>query len=119
MTAQWIDVPGGATTMGLGPEQARRVAEAAARRSRRLVAEDPDPLHGDREARELEEKWGNVDYLLEQLAFAQPAHSVELAPYAIASAPVSVAEWNEFQRATGARIAGVGGGTAARGKVLG
>lgn len=97
---EWIPVQGGKMLLGLRADEARMLAEAAAARSRKLVADDPDPLHAEREARELEEKWGNVDYLLEQLAFSMPAHPMELSPFSITKQPVTRGDWRAYQAAT-------------------
>jgi formylglycine-generating enzyme required for sulfatase activity/uncharacterized protein YjbI with pentapeptide repeats len=99
----WVEIPGGRYEIGLDERRARRLAEWVAGRARQRVAQDPDQLHGDREQTELEDMWGNPDYLIEMLAFSRPAHTVTLAPFAIAAMPVTVGEYAEFVRQTGAR----------------
>jgi formylglycine-generating enzyme required for sulfatase activity len=97
---EWIPVPGGEVLLGLSADEARTLARAAAKRARAMVSADPDPLRADREARELEDKWGNVEYLCEQLAFSMPAHLVELAPFSVTKQPVTHGDWRAFAAAT-------------------
>jgi len=99
----WVDLPGGPCDLGLDDDDARRFAAWAAARARQAVEDDPDPLHGAREREALEETWGNPDHLLELLAFSRPRHRVELVAYRIAATPVTVADYAEFVRETGAR----------------
>ena len=99
---EWIEVPAGTYELGLRDDEARALAELAARRAREAVAADPDPLHGMREARELEAMWGNPEYLYQQLAASMPAHRVELPAFALSSSPVTLAHYTRFRLATGA-----------------
>jgi formylglycine-generating enzyme required for sulfatase activity len=99
---QWLEVPAGEHEIGLRDGEARALAEAAAKQSREDVDADPDQLHGLREQWYLEQMWGNPDYLYAQLAHSMPAHRVTLPTCAIASQPVSYAEYERFRAATGA-----------------
>lgn len=99
---EWIEVSGGTYEIGLREEEARALAELAARRAREAAAADPDPLHGLREAAELEEMWGNPLYLYERLALSMPAHRVQLSAFALSKTPVTVAQYTKFRLATGA-----------------
>ncbi len=99
----WLDVAAGQYEIGLREDEAHAFAKLAARGARDIVTE-PDPLHGLREDRELEDKWGSSDYLYTQLAMSMPAHRVTLPPFAIASYPVSIAEYAAFCTATGAAL---------------
>lgn len=96
----WIDIPGGEILLGLTDEEAGRLATVLAQRERDQY--EPDPLHGFRSEHLLETEWANVDHIIGLLAFSCPAHTVKLAPYAIAVNPVTVAEYRAFVEATGA-----------------
>jgi formylglycine-generating enzyme required for sulfatase activity len=99
---EWLEVPAGEHEIGLLDSEARALAELVAKRSREHIAADPDQLHGLREQWYLEQQWGNADYLYAQLAHSMPAHRVTLPSCAIASRPVTVAEYEQFRAATGA-----------------
>jgi formylglycine-generating enzyme required for sulfatase activity len=109
---QWLDVAAGEYEIGLREGEARALAELAAKQSRDAVAADPDQLHPEREARQLAEMWGNPDYLYAQLAHSMPAHRVPLPACAIATTPVSIADYERFRAATGAAAPASWGGSA-------
>jgi sulfatase-modifying factor enzyme 1 len=98
----WLEVRGGDYEIGLRDDEARALAELAARQAREAAAEDPPQLQPEREAQRLDEMWGNPDYLYGQLAHSMPAHRVTLPAFAIATAPVTAAEYAEFCAKTGA-----------------
>lgn len=99
---EWIDVPAASWEIGLRPMEARALAELAAQRARAAAAADPDQLHPDREARQLNEMWGNPDYLYAQLAHSMPAHTVKLPAFSLTKTPVTVAHFTRFRIETGA-----------------
>ena len=99
---EWIEVPAGTYEIGLREDEARALAQVAARQAREAAARETDPLHGLREDRELEEMWGNPEYLYQQLAMSMPAHRVQLPAFALSKTPVTVAHYTKFRLATGA-----------------
>lgn len=100
---RWIRIEAGRYVLGLTNDEARQFAQVAAARARRRAAIDPDVLHEERELRELEEKWGNVDYLARLLACAQPAHAVDIPAFEVSATPVTIADYAKFVRESGAR----------------
>jgi formylglycine-generating enzyme required for sulfatase activity len=99
---EWLDVPAGEYEIGLRDEEAWELAVIEARRTRRQIEDDPDPLHGLREAFEYETTWGDPEYLFSQLAHCMPAHRVALASFSMTATPVTLRDWTEFRIATGA-----------------
>lgn len=100
MTA-WVEIPGGDYLLGLDDEEVRRLATLNAEDARANY--EPDPLHGFRSEADLEQRWGNVDYLSTLLAASRPAHLVRLEPFAIAAHPITVREYGAYTEATRAR----------------
>jgi formylglycine-generating enzyme required for sulfatase activity len=96
----WVDIPAGTVRLGLSDRDARVFAEWAAERAHAEADDEGMDLKG-RVA--LEERWGNPEHLIELLAFARPEHVVDLPEFSISARPVSVAEYAEFVRETGAR----------------
>lgn len=94
----WVEIVGGRFVVGLRPDEVETLVQASAQAARERVERDPDA--GFREAREVEEKTGNVDYLRPLIARAFAAREVELAPFAIARTPVTNGEWKRFLAAT-------------------
>ena len=99
---EWREVPGGEYEIGLREDEARDLAKLTAARAVEQAMADPDPLHSERESRQLAEMWGNADYLYGQLAHSMPAHCSTLPSFAISQTPVSVADYARFMHATGA-----------------
>jgi formylglycine-generating enzyme required for sulfatase activity len=99
---EWIEVPAGCYEVGLRQDEARDFAHLAAARARENASVDPDALHGERDAHQLDQLWGNVGYLYAKLLWSMPAHSATLPSFAIRRAPVTYAEYERFQQATGA-----------------
>jgi formylglycine-generating enzyme required for sulfatase activity len=96
VTTDWIEIAGGSFAIGLEREEAIALAVTSAAAARRAAGLDPDPLHGLLEDEELRDQSGNVAYLASRLRALLPAHTVELAPYRVARAPVTNAEYRRF-----------------------
>lgn len=104
MTFEWLDIAAGEYEIGLRTDEAIALATRVAFEARAEAAAEPDELHPERQQRDLDEQWGNVDWLVGQLAFCRPAHRVALAPAKLTRTPVTVAQWTEYRLATGARM---------------
>lgn len=99
-TDQWLSIPAGEYEIGLREDEARALAAQVAREAREAAERDPPAWNGLREAKYLEEMWGNADYLYAQLAHSMPAHRVSLPAFSISTRPVTLAEWTAFRIAT-------------------
>jgi hypothetical protein len=98
----WIEIPGGRYTIGLLPDEARRLAEESAKQAR---LDPPTPGLNDwknlRKLTEWEEMDCNVEWLTEYLLAHYPAREVDIEPFAIARRPVTNAEYSAFMADTG------------------
>src|SRR5690606_18592462 len=98
----WIEIPGGRFTVGLLPDEARRLAEESAKQAR---LDPPTPGLNDwknlRKLTEWEEIACNVEWLTEYLLAHYPPREVAIEPFAIARRPVTNAEYRAFMSDTG------------------
>ncbi|HTM20817.1 MAG TPA: hypothetical protein VL172_09925, partial [Kofleriaceae bacterium] len=95
--SDWIDIPGGTFQVGVTREEALALARTSLEAMRTLGHEDPDLLHGIREAGEA----ATLQELVSLLMGALQAHPVELGPYQIAREPVLNADYKKFIDAHG------------------
>jgi hypothetical protein len=98
----WVEIPGGRFTVGLLPDEARRLAIECAEWAR--LHPPAQSLNGWKYTRRLEAweaKDCNVEWLTEYLLAHFPAQEVDLAPFAIARRPVTNAEYRVFIDETG------------------
>jgi len=97
---EWRAIPEGEYEIGLRENEARTFAEQVAREAREAAAREPDLWRPEREAKRLEEEWGNPEYLYAKLAHSVPAHRVRLPAFSITTTPVSLADFTAFRIAT-------------------
>src|SRR6185503_6965787 len=89
---EWRAIPEGEYEIGLRENEARTFAEQ--------VAREADLWRPEREAKRLEEEWGNPEYLYAKLAHSVPAHRVRLPAFSITTTPVNLADFTAFRIAT-------------------
>jgi formylglycine-generating enzyme required for sulfatase activity len=98
----WVEIPGGRYTVGLLPDEARRLAEVSAKFALdKGVPYTPNEMKNMGRAATLIEQHGNADWVTAYLLDHYPARTVEIAPFAIARRPVLGSEWRRFMAATG------------------
>lgn len=98
----WVEIPGGRYTIGLLPDEARRLAEVSAKYALdKGVPYTPNEMKNIGRAATLIEQHGNADWVTEYLLAHYPAREVEVKPYAIARRPVTNLDWRSFMGETG------------------
>jgi formylglycine-generating enzyme required for sulfatase activity len=98
----WIEIPGGRYTVGLLPEEARRLAEVSAKYADgKGVPYTPNETKNLMRAAVLLSQHANPAWVTDYLLAHYPARDIEIAPFAIARRPVTNREWRRFMAATG------------------
>lgn len=98
----WIEIPGGRCTVGLLPDEARRLAEVSAKYADgKGVPYTPNETKNLTRAAVLLSQHGNPAWVAEYLLAHYPAREIEIAPFAIARRPVTNREWRQFMTETG------------------